>query len=76
MTKGTIDLNKTVYDLCKEYSELPQILDTIGFHDIIKPGMLLSVGRFMTIPKGAAAKKIDLQEICKVLQNHGYQINS
>ena len=37
MKKGTIDLNKTVYELCKEFSEPPQILDTIGFHDKSSP---------------------------------------
>lgn len=69
-----IDFSKTVYELCKEYPELPHILDEMGFHDIIKPGMLLSVGRFMTIPKGAAAKNIDMEKIRTILYEHGYEI--
>ena len=33
------------------------ILAEIGFVDILKPGMLNTAGRFMTIPKGAAMRK-------------------
>lgn len=69
-----IDLSKSVYELCKEYPNLPQILDEMGFHDITKPGMLVSVGRFMTIPKGAAAKKIDLNQLLRVLYEHGFEV--
>ena len=39
------------------------MLAELGFSDIAKPGMLESVGRFMTIPKGAALKKIPLADV-------------
>ena len=52
-----IDLNKSVYDLVKEYPELVDIMDELGFSEIKKPVMLNSVGRFMTIPKGAKDRK-------------------
>ncbi len=74
MDAQTIDLSKSVYELCKEYPNLVLILDEIGFHDIAKPGMLASVGRFMTIPKGAAAKKIDRNRILGMLYEHGFEI--
>lgn len=45
-----------------------------GFHDIVKPGMLKTAERFMTIPKGAAIKKLDLEAIKKDLINKGYEI--
>ncbi|NLZ81493.1 MAG: DUF1858 domain-containing protein [Clostridiales bacterium] len=74
MSTKLIDLEKTVYELCNEDSELLGILDEIGFHDITKPGMLSTVGRFMTIKKGSLAKKIDLQFIKDELFLRGYEI--
>jgi hypothetical protein len=70
-----IKLTKSVYELCSEYPELPNLLATIGFKDIIKPGMLSTMGRFMTIPKGAVAKKIDLNFIIQTLQENGFEVD-
>jgi selenophosphate synthetase-related protein len=75
MEKKTINLNKTIYELCSEYPDLPELLAKIGFKDITKPGMIATAGRFMTIPKGAAMKKIDLAVIEQTLADHGFEIN-
>lgn len=74
MVSKLVDFNKTVYDLCNEFPELKELLASIGFHDITKPGMLATAGRFMTIPKGAAMKKIALETIKKTLADHGYTV--
>ena len=74
MNVQTIDLSKSVYELSREYPDLVRVLDEIGFHDITKPGMLASVGRFMTIPKGATAKKIDRNHILEMLYEHGFEV--
>ena len=74
MSTKVIDLGKTVYELCNEDSELLQILDELGFHDITKPGMLSTVGRFMTIKKGSIAKKIEMQFIIEELTRRGYEV--
>lgn len=68
-----IDINKTVYELCKEYPEIPEILSELGFKDITKPGMISTAGRFMTLPKGAAAKGLDLENIKNKLILRGYE---
>ncbi len=70
----SIDLTKTVYELCSQDPELIDILAEVGFRDIRLPGMLQTAGRFMTIPKGAAAKRIDMQTIQTALINRGYRI--
>lgn len=72
MEEKVIRLNKSVYELCNQYPELPEILAEIGFKDITKPGMLSTVGRFMTLPKGAMAKKIDMDKIRQTLIDKGY----
>jgi len=74
MEKKIIDLNKSVYELCMEYPELPGILHDIGFVDIVKPGMLAFAGRFMTLKKGAVMKKISLDYIRDTLSKNGYDV--
>ncbi|TAH72131.1 MAG: DUF1858 domain-containing protein [Anaerolineaceae bacterium] len=68
-----IDLNRSVYDLCNEYKDLPDILHDLGFVDIVKPGMLHTAGRFMTIKKGADLKKISLDTVKERLLQYGYK---
>lgn len=74
MENRRIDINKSVYELCNEFKDLPDILHSIGFVDIIKPGMLHTAGRFMTIKKGAAMKKIEMEIIKETLSQHGYKV--
>lgn len=74
MSEKNLPLSKSVYELCQLYPELPEILHDMGFKDITRPGMLASVGRFMTIPKGAAAKKIDLALLKQQLEGHGFTV--
>ena len=74
MTGKQLDLSKSVYELCKDNPELPNLLSEIGFQDITKPGMLSTMGRFMTIPKGSIMKKIDINVIKQSLEEHGYHI--
>lgn len=69
-----IDLTKTVYQIYNENPEITEILMELGFSDIGKPGMLNTAGRFMTIPKGAAMKKINMDLIKKTLSDKGYII--
>ncbi len=74
MSEKVLQLSQSVYELCKQYPELPQILHELGFTDITKPGMLASVGRFMTLPKGAIAKKMDLEVIKQHLEKNGFVV--
>jgi len=55
-----IDLSKTLYELVAQYPEIQEIMSQLGFTAINQPGMLQTVGRYMTIPKGAQMKKIPL----------------
>lgn len=70
----TIDLTRTVHDLCKDDPNIIEILKELGFDAIAKEGMLGTVGRFMTLPKGAAMKGIPLTSIYQVFENNGYTI--
>ena len=74
MEEKTLYLNKTVYLLCTQDPHIMTILAKLGFSDILKPGMLGTAGRFMTIPKGAVLKKIEMDRIRKEFADNGYEI--
>lgn len=75
MSEKNLDLSMSVYELCKNNPELPDLLYELGFTDIKKPGMISTVGRFMTIEKGAAMKKLDLDIIKALIRDKGYSIS-
>lgn len=72
--KRIIDLNKNVHDLVEEFPELVEIMKDLGFTEISKKSMLNSIGKIMTIPKGAKMKGISIEEIKKSLQTQGFEI--
>ncbi|BCJ93309.1 hypothetical protein acsn021_08780 [Anaerocolumna cellulosilytica] len=67
-----INGNQTVYQICKEYPQVADILEEIGFKDIKKPGMLQTAGRFMTLNKGAVMKKISTESMKEAFEKQGY----
>lgn len=69
-----LDLNETVYTMCTKHPDLIAVLQELGFTDIAKPGMLQTAGRFMTLKKGAAMKKIGMDRIHAALAKNGYTV--
>lgn len=72
--KKELDLNKTVFELTQEYPELVDIMAKLGFTEITKKTMLHSVGKIMTIPKGAKLKKISMMDVITTLMSHGFEL--
>lgn len=66
-----INLNDNI---AKEHEDFKEILFELGFKDIIRPGMLATVGKFMNLKKGAKMRKIPLEDIIKTLKEKGYQV--
>ena len=69
-----IDLSQTVFQLTQAYPELIEILAALGFSEIQKKAVRLSVGKLMTLPKGCAMKGIALDNVVKTLQDHGFEV--
>ena len=69
-----LDLSRSVYDLIKEYPDLQQIMYDLGFTEINKKAMLHSVGKIMTIPKGAKMKGISMLDLISTLTSKGFKI--
>lgn len=72
MEPKRLDLSKTVFELTTEHPDLIDVLVELGFTDITKPGMLNTAGRFMTIPKGVAMRRRDLEEVRIDLEARGF----
>ncbi|MCR3906734.1 MAG: DUF1858 domain-containing protein [Tenericutes bacterium] len=69
-----ININETILELVQKDEKLKHILHDLGFKEITKPGMLQTVGRFMTLKAGSNLRKIDLVIIKKSLEEKGYQV--
>lgn len=72
--KKVIDLNKTVHELFKENPEIIEILKEVGFDQIANSNMINTIGKFMTVKKGANMKGINLEKIKTFLIEKGYEI--
>lgn len=70
----SISLKSTVYELCESYPDMKNVLFELGFVDIVKPGMLQTVGRVMTLEKGSRLKNIALSTINDQLKQHGFEL--
>lgn len=69
-----LNLDKSVYELIKEYPEVEEVMRSLGFDSITNPAMLNTAGRIMTIPKGAFMKKMDIAVIEKAFEAQGFKI--
>ncbi|MDU1986183.1 MAG: DUF438 domain-containing protein [Veillonella dispar] len=69
-----LDLSKSVYDLVKEYPEVIEIMKSLGFSEITNKVMLNSVGKIMTIPKGAKMKGVSMIDIVSAFMKAGFTL--
>ena len=72
MTKKLIDINKNVYELCKEYPEIKNILSDLGFEAIKNPIMFNTVAKITTIDKASKMKNLNMKEIIKKFEERGF----
>ena len=69
-----LDLSKSVYDLVTEYPEVTEIMKSLGFSEITNKVMLNSVGKIMTIPKGAKMKGVSMVDIVGAFMKAGFTL--
>ena len=70
----TLDLSRTIYELYARDPDIIGIMREAGCSEIVKPLMLKTAGRVMTIPKGAKMRGISLEEVLRVFRSNGYDI--
>lgn len=70
-----LDLRRSVWELTKEYPELIGIMSGLGFTEITKKVALETVGKIMTIPKGAVIKGIPMDKVIFTLMENGFTLS-
>lgn len=69
-----LNLNNAVFELTEQYPELIDIMAKLGFTEITKQSVLHSVGKIMTIPKGAKMKNISMLDVVTTLTANGFEL--
>lgn len=69
-----INLDRPVYELVKDYPEVTEIMVGLGFKEITNSVMLNSVGKIMTLPKGARVKNIAMESIVSAFREKGFEV--
>jgi len=72
--KKPVKINQTIHELNEKYPEFKHAMIEAGFEKIASPKMMATVGRFMTIEKGAAMKDISLETIKEVFESKGFAL--
>lgn len=71
-----LNLNKSVAELVREYPELREVLASLGFTDILRPGALKLMGSIMTLPRGAVVKGISFDRLAEALEKEGFVLTN
>ena len=69
-----IDLGDSIFSLVATYPEIKDIMFDLGFKDIVKPSMLHTVGKYMSIKQGCKLKRLNLDNIIIVFENNGFEV--
>lgn len=69
-----LDITKSVFEITEEYPEIIEIMLNLGFTEISKKPMRMSVGRVMTLEKGSKLKDIPMPKIISALKDAGFEI--
>jgi len=63
----------SIQALIKNHPEALDIMKDLGFEDIMKPGMIQTMGRIMTLKKGCRMKKIDYEKAKDTFKSRGIE---
>ena len=67
-------LNKTLYELTKEYPELISIMKEMGFLGVANPIARNTLGRKMTIPEGCKKQGKQLEAVIAKLRENEFEV--
>ena len=67
-----ISLTDSIYNLVKKYNEVIEIMEDLGFEGMTNKNTINTVGRIMTLEKGAKFKSIDIKIIRDEFEKHNF----
>ena len=71
---NVIDLSIPVAEVIEKHPEVLDVLVELGFKPLANPVMRNTVGRVVSIKKGASMNGIDLNKIKQTLELNGYEV--
>lgn len=74
MTK--ISLETPVRDLVNAHPDIVAVMVAMGLDGVTDPKLLNTVGRFMTLAKGAKMKHIAIEDLTATLAQAGFEVNA
>lgn len=69
-----IDLDASVFETCQAHPDVKDLMAQAGFTEIVKPGMLATMGKIMTIRKGCRVKGVDIDALVRTFQAQGLSV--
>ncbi|MCG4282908.1 DUF1858 domain-containing protein [Lacticaseibacillus saniviri] len=72
----TISLHMPVNELVATHPDIIPVMVGMGLDGVTNPALLNTVGRFMTLEKGARMKHIPLEELTKQLVAAGFEVSA
>lgn len=70
----TINLDTPVFDLVTQTPAIIDVMVAMGLDGVTDPKLLHTVGRFMTLRKGAKMKHIDIAALTQKLAAAGFEV--
>ncbi|MCK5388699.1 MAG: DUF1858 domain-containing protein [Candidatus Izimaplasma sp.] len=67
-----ISLTDSIYNIVNKYDEVIKIMEILGFEGMTNKTTINTVGRIMTLEKGAKFKNIDVKIIKDEFEKHGF----
>lgn len=71
-----ISLTTPVHDLVVAHPDIVPIMVQMGLDGVTQPGLLNTVGRLMTLEKGARMKHIPLAQLIETLTQAGFEVEA
>lgn len=72
----TISLDTPVHDLVTQTPAIIEVMVAMGLDGVTDPKLLKTVGRLMTLRKGAKMKHIDLADLIDQLKAAGFEVQN
>jgi len=70
--KKVISLTDSIFNIVSKYEEVVKVMEILGFEGMTNKSTITTVGRIITLKKGAKFKKIDIQIIKDEFEKHGF----
>lgn len=67
-----ISLSDSIYNLVNKHEEVVKIMEDLGFEGMTNKKTISTVGRIMTLQKGAKFKNISIEEIKKEFEKNNF----